>query len=48
MNLHANIRDDGSGKQVYLFCEDKYDQEEADALLQKIRKITTTFKGMGK
>lgn len=33
----VNIMDDVSGKQVRLFCEDQYNQEEADALVQKIQ-----------
>lgn len=33
----VNIMDDDSGKQVRLFCEEQQNQEEADALAQKIR-----------
>lgn len=33
----VNIMDDDSEKQIRLFCEDQYNQEEADALVQKIR-----------
>ena len=33
----VNIMDDESGKQVRLFCKDQQNQEEADALVQKIR-----------
>ena len=32
----VNIMDDDSGKQIRLFCEDQYNQEEADILVQII------------